>query len=184
MIARWQRWTPEWQTIVVPVSAVVLGDTHDTYLVSRYQIFTIPVSWRPRYLLVSRYPRYRGTLDDTNYETHANICVYRQLVLHQRGSSALQATLWRPDVTVWPQKMLICWPSWPKTCRRSICILYSYILCFVNKIYITHIIGSSYDVELEFACILIKFYTVAWLIDWLVYPHPLVAGKRKVIIPR
>jgi hypothetical protein len=88
--------------------------------------------------------------------------------------------LWRPDVTVWPQKMLICWPSWPKTCRRSICILYSYILCFVNKIYITHIIGSSYDVELEFACILIKFYTVAWLIDWLIgLPPPFSSWKAE-----
>jgi hypothetical protein len=56
-----------------PMLPLVLGDTHDTYLVSRYQIFTIPVSWRPRYLLVSRYLGYRGTFDYTNYETYSNI---------------------------------------------------------------------------------------------------------------
>ena len=40
---------------------------------SWYQIFMIPVSWRPWYLLISWYLGYRDTFDNTNYEIHSNI---------------------------------------------------------------------------------------------------------------
>ena len=59
--------------------------------VSRYQILTIPVSWRLRYLLVARNPKYRDTFDDTKYDIHSNILIsYAKL---QQQKNFIEITL-------------------------------------------------------------------------------------------